>query len=315
MSLKQQIAQDLNRHVKTLSLTLLGNPTSKNSNQWRYGKKGSLLINVSGTNEGRWKCFETDQHGDALDLITFVMGLTDDALIGFALNFVEPHKSLTIKRSQKNRTGKQVAKKRWSKTAQEIWDETVPLLNTIGWEYIVDKRKVQLPTSGHIRFHKRIYYEKGLFLPALVSLLTDFLTNKRTSLHFTFLDYQSRDKTYLIPSKKYLKGHESRGTVVRLWPDEEVTCGLFLSEGIENGLAAAKAGRRPVWAATSSGNLGNLPVLEGISSLTILADNDKPGIKAAQKLGIRYRDAGREVTIMYPENPGEDWNDHVKGFY
>jgi hypothetical protein len=54
------------------------------------------------------------------------------------------------------------------------------------------------------------------------------------------------------------------GCVIRLWPDEEVTQGLVLGEGVETTPAAAtqiECGTllRPAWAAGSSGNMAAFP--------------------------------------------------------
>src|SRR5262249_58953752 len=70
-----------------------------------------------------------------------------------------------------------------------------------------------------------------------------------------------------------------RGAVIRLWPDEDVTTGLVIGEGVETTLSAATrfAYRgtllRPAWAAASAGNLENFPVLPCIEALTILPGN------------------------------------------
>jgi hypothetical protein len=71
--------------------------------------------------------------------------------------------------------------------------------------------------------------------------------------------------------------------VIRLVPEEDVATGLGLAEGIETALAVMqRAGWSPVWAANSAGAMDRFPVLPGIESLTIFADADGAGIKAAR---------------------------------
>jgi hypothetical protein len=104
-------------------------------------------------------------------------------------------------------------------------------------------------------------------------------------IHRTFLnaDGSKRERKML-----------GRQGVVRLTPDEDVTHGLGICEGVEDGLAVL-ADWAPVWAATSAGAIERFPVLPGIEFLTIFADNDGPGLRAAQACAERWR--GQEVRI------------------
>ena len=107
-----------------------------------------------------------------------------------------------------------------------------------------------------------------------------------------------------------LGNHRKAGGVVRLWPDEAVTMGLGIAEGIETGLSLAHA-FAPVWAAIDAGNLASLPVLGGVESLLIAADNDESGAgqRAADALAQRWAGAGREAAIVLPPVSGMDLND------
>jgi putative DNA primase/helicase len=98
--------------------------------------------------------------------------------------------------------------------------------------------------------------------------------------------------------------------VIRLWPDEDVTCGLGIAEGIETALAAAH-GFTPVWAAIDAGNLGALPLLPAIGSLTIFVDHDYVGLRAAVRLATHWGEAGRDVLMVIPEREGHDIADEV----
>ena len=52
-----------------------------------------------------------------------------------------------------------------------------------------------------------------------------------------------------------------RQGVVRITPDEDVTYGLGIAEGVEDALAVVMDWGRPVWAATSAGAIERFPVL------------------------------------------------------
>lgn len=101
-----------------------------------------------------------------------------------------------------------------------------------------------------------------------------------------------------------------RGGVIRVWPNEAVTRGLGIGEGIETALAAAHA-FTPVWSVIDAGHMSKFPVLDGIESLVIFADHDDAGIKAARTCAQRWADAGRDVRIVLPEQAGTDIADMV----
>jgi hypothetical protein len=92
-------------------------------------------------------------------------------------------------------------------------------------------------------------------------------------------------------------GHKG---AIRLSPDDAVTLGLGLVEGVEDGLAVLLSGWSPVWAAADAGALAKFPVLDGIEALTIFADADAAGMNAATECAARWTEAGAEARISPP---------------
>jgi hypothetical protein len=145
----------------------------------------------------------------------------------------------------------------------------------------------------------------------MLALMTDPVSNNPVGLHRTFLKPDGNGKADVTPAKMMLAG----AGVIRLTPDEDVTQGLGICEGIENGLAVLqRAGWAPVWACGSAGGIAKLPVLAGIETITIFADADDSGagIKAAHACADRWYRAGREVTIQRPPT-GKDWLEALEG--
>jgi hypothetical protein len=85
--------------------------------------------------------------------------------------------------------------------------------------------------------------------------------------------------------------------VIRLSRDEDVTTGLGITEGIEDGLAVLLSGWSPVWAATCAPVIKSFPVLPGIEALTIFADCDVVGMEAAESCADRWRAKQCDVAI------------------
>jgi hypothetical protein len=178
---------------------------------------------------------------------------------------------------------------------------------------------------GDLRWHPELEDKaSGYRGPALVGLVTDALTCEPINLHRTWLTGDGSGKAPIDTPRRPLKGHRTKGGVIRLWPDEEVTLGLVVGEGIETCLAAAAVGLVPVWSTISAYKLGSFPVLPGLEGITILVDHDKPnpntgkraGTEAAIELIERYAAAGfnrvRDIHVWYPPIEGEDVNDMVR---
>jgi len=121
----------------------------------------------------------------------------------------------------------------------------------------------------------------------------DAVTNEPVGVHRTFLnpDGTKRERKML-----------GRQGVIRLSPDEEVTLGLGICEGIEDGLAVLLSGWAPIWCATSAGAIERFPILSGIGCLTIHADYDNIGISAAQICADRWIAAGRDAFVSCPKD-------------
>jgi hypothetical protein len=126
-------------------------------------------------------------------------------------------------------------------------------------------------------------------------------------VHRIFLDPLGSDKAL---AKMRLGGCDEP-ICVRLFPDEDVGHGLALAEGVESALAAAKL-YTPIWSTIDAGGMSRFPVLEGVESITIYADHDDAGIRAADACADRWRHAHRGVTSIAPKRPGADVNDVIR---
>ena len=196
----------------------------------------------------------------------------------------------------------------WSDRAEAIWRRTKPLRGTVGQTYLEYRGCLLPPPDSDLRFLEQADRRP----PSLCARVTNAQTNRPLTLHFTRLATDGRGKAGTEQDKLLLGGHRKRGGVVRLWPDECVTYGLGIAEGIESALGAAHL-FTPVWAAIDASNLAAFPIVSGIDALTIFADHDDVGIGAAKLCARRWRDMGREVRIRMPRAKGADAADVAKG--
>lgn len=194
-----------------------------------------------------------------------------------------------------------------SDLGRALWAVCQPLAGD-ALAYLRARACVVPPADGDLRWHPALTHKpSGMVAPALVALVTDALTREPLTLHRTWVRADGT-KAPLDPPRMLLGGHRKAGGVVRLWPDEAVTLGLGIAEGIETALSLAHA-ITPVWACIDAGNLGALPVLDGIEALTIAADHDAAGVKAAHACADRWSLAGAEVRIVMAAEVKTDIND------
>jgi putative DNA primase/helicase len=198
----------------------------------------------------------------------------------------------------------------------DMWHQCQPIEpGTVAAAYLERRGCILPPTEGDLRWRPSLIHKAtGHVGPALVGLVTDALTGASISLHRTWIAPDGIGKAPIAKPRRLLASHRSDG-VVRLWPDDSVTLGLVIGEGVETCLAAASAGLTPVWAALSAGNLAAFPVIPGLEGLHIVADNDEAGLGATLELGRRYVRAGMSpeaIIVIKSSTPGFDLADELQ---
>lgn len=168
------------------------------------------------------------------------------------------------------------------------------------------------PPDADLRFDPMARHPSGYVGPAIIALVTD-ATDARIArtLHRTWVQAHGIKARVQTP-RMLLPSHRKAGGVVRLWPDEAVTYGLGIAEGIESALSAAQA-FKPMWSCLDAGNLSQFPPLHGVETLTVFGDHDPAGLRAAEKCITRWMHAGRRVRIICPPEAGDDMNDFLQG--
>jgi putative DNA primase/helicase len=286
-----EIARALASRAEDISVALLGEPTSRSRNEYRWGKRGSLWLNRSGADRGRWYDHERGEGGDLLDLIVREHGvrLADAIRIAesdYLGNALAPMRQLVPRRPRPSAPAVTNDAETRSKIALRIWRETVPIAGTLAECYFTKKRTLdvkRLNLAHALRWHAGIR--------AVVALMSDPVSGKPTGIHRTFLDTDGAK----IDRKMF-----GRQGVIRLSSDDAVTMSLGITEGIEDGLAVLLSSWWPIWVTTSAGAVAKFPILPGIESLTIFADADAPGMQAAITCRDRLRSAGLEAAIAVP---------------
>ena len=191
--------------------------------------------------------------------------------------------------------------------AREIWRQAQPIAGTLGEDYLHLRHCALPPTDGDLRFHPRLYCpETNSELAALVARVSTVIGNRMIGIHRIFI---RRGEAKAV-TKMRLGGSPDHPVCVRLWPDEDVTLGLGIAEGVESALAAGGM-FQPMWSTIDAGQMTQFPVVPGLEFLTIFCDYDKVGYDAAKTVWLRYLAARINANLLRPERVGEDVNDMV----
>jgi len=191
------------------------------------------------------------------------------------------------------------------------WENAEKLAGTIADTYLQSRRCYMPPLDGALRFLPECFHwPTRTTHPAMVALVTDSTTNEPLSLHFTFLRPDGTGKANVEKPKLLLPGHEISNGAIRLWPDDCVTTGLGIAEGIETALSVAHL-FRPMWSTIDAGHLAKFPVLDGIETINVFADADAAGGSAARACIARWNAAGREARWLVPSH-NNDFNDQIR---
>jgi putative DNA primase/helicase len=192
--------------------------------------------------------------------------------------------------------------------ALRLWAEAMPAEGSPVETYLRGRGLV-LPERAPLRFLPMAKHPSGRRLPCMIALLQD-AHGRPAGVHRTYL-HIARDavtKAKVDPVRMTLGS--VRGAAVRLWP---AAPRLVVGEGIETTIAAAALLRLPGWAAVSAGNLGEAIALPpSVREVTIAADADPVGQRAAEAAAKRWQAEGRRVRIAVPDEPNSDFNDLIQ---
>ena len=315
---------DLAVHIEAVARHLFGEPNKRLSSrrELRFGGRGSLVVHIAGRRRGTWSDFEADAGGGVLDLIVRERGGDRRA----AFQWLR-HERLVDADDGAGRKQQQPAQppdepqqhSTLSDWGRRLWTSCKPIGADDPAGSYLRARGCALPhPDGDLRWHPALKHPSGYVGPALVGLITDVRDAllPPLNLHRTWInnDGSGRKAFDHVPkderpqARLVLKHHRKAGGCIRLWPDDVVTYGLGLAEGVETALTLGRV-FRPVWSTIDAGNLAAFPYLYPIESITICVDHDSAGLRAFDALAERWTDAGREVRKVLALTAGDDLND------
>jgi hypothetical protein len=144
----------------------------------------------------------------------------------------------------------------------------------------------------------------------MVALLRDIVTHGPCGIHRTALLHDGGCKQNMPDGMdcKMMLGRAKRAAVMIAQAAER----MGIAEGIETAISAQQIFEIPVWSVGSGHGIAQFPVLPGIRHLTIFADYDEAGLRAAEECYWRYKNAGVPIEVRHPSTLGTDWNDYLR---
>ena len=188
--------------------------------------------------------------------------------------------------------------------AKEIWNESWPLIGTIGEAYLRSRSIYRFSTS--LRVNPRTPLGRGRnarFMPAIIAAVQD--DSGIISVQRLFLDRDGCSLASDLPKAKLTLGRPLAGAVRLSQPTD---C-LGLAEGIETAESAATLLGLPVWATLGNERMARITIPDSIDRLILLPDNDAGGRLANRAAHLAFARPGRTILTQWPWRGLNDWND------
>jgi phage/plasmid primase-like uncharacterized protein len=191
---------------------------------------------------------------------------------------------------------------RKSRAALDIWRDARPTKDSLV-EIYLRGRGITIEPPLSLRYANLKHGPTGAVLPAIVAAV-QCANGNVTGIHRTFLTADGRKKAPDRQAKMMFGRCIGGGVRLALAKDR-----LCVGEGIETMLSVQQETKMPCWAALSTTGLKALILPHSITRVTICADADDPGEKAAQSAAQRWQQEGREVRIARPPSGSKDFSD------
>lgn len=272
----------------------------------------SMFVRLRETPKGRagkWLDAALGEHGDLLDVIREVCGLTEFCDIAeeagrfLGLPHVEQFKLAPTADKARSRS---------TEAARRLWAMSQPIAGSIAETYLRQRRIAAFRDLANLRFHPRCYYRPGDHgptqrWPAMIAAVTD-LAGAITGAHRTWLSPDGLGKAPIDTQRKAMG--DLLGHAVRFGRPSEI---MAVGEGIETMLSLKSAlPHMPMAAALSAAHLAAILFPPSLRRLYIACDKDPAGDGARDQLMRRANAAGIGAVVLTPMLG--DFNDDLVAF-
>lgn len=346
----QEIEQRLRDNAESIGRELLAGAHKEGA----YLKAGSvmgepgnsLVLNLQGAGQGKWRDYAGTDHGDMLDLIQATQGLDKPGAVAWAkdrLGIVDTwqpgfkpdpeamaRKAEQLRAMQEERQAKdaeeKAAKMRGAR-ALYLAEGSKPIAGTPAEAYLRG-RSIEPGADqrwpGCLRFNAEVFNrDERCKIPAMLAPIY-LADGTHVATHRTYLQADARRGWVKIDGKNAKKvlgpmwggfvpiNKGASGKSMRQMPADEP---VYVTEGIEDALCVRML--RPAYrivAAVSLGNIGAIVLPQAARRIVIVADrDDNEDAQAALERSIAAQQArGLQVDIVMPPVGLKDVNDWLR---
>lgn len=311
---RHPLAEKLDENAGVIAPAMLGEPTSRSRRWLRFGRKGSIAVEIEGAKRGAFFDHETGEGGDMLALIQRQRGVDFAGAIEIAESlvggvYVPPMRPRETERTLASETDDPAKR---TASALPWWHEGRAITGTPAAEYLASRGVAY--SGKELRWHPSCSFGKDR-LGCMVALVRNIISDEPQAVHRTAVDHAGKKLSRLGSNGRLALG-PVRGGAIKLTADADVTTVVGIGEGLETTLSMRRLpglSELPIWSVLNANGVASFPVLPGIECVWIAVDNDESGTgqDAAHCAAERLNAAGVEVILVMPELAGSDLNSEV----
>ncbi len=311
----QAFDAELRPRAPEIVVELLGQPTARSRDEWRWGRKGSLVVVVAGAKAGMWFDHEAGTGGGLVDLVARTRGLSRREALDWTADRVGLAGDVVPRRKPADRVARPAthipdtvsratAAPEQAKTANPVIESgaTSPATAAAAraariWE------SAQPAPADHPYLQRKQVGPNGLRCDSFGNLIVP-LRDAEGMLH-------TIETITPMGEKRYLGGGAKAGHFSTIGAALAAADSFLICEGWATGASLHEATGLPVVAAMDAGNLA--PVANQLrrtypdTAITIVADNDdkpgrdiNPGVTAATRAAVSI-----DARLAVPPAPGD----------
>ncbi len=290
-----EIMAKLQDRLGDLAMELCGpqNEAMSSKDQWRFGNKGSLAVEIGGEKVGTFFDHEANYGGNALLLIRHKLGLDARAA------FVWACKWLGVEAPAAG--FKKLPKDPVAKIAVIVEETQSDITETPVKRYLHNRGITAIPPEC-IGYRPNAYGKYG----AMVALARD-IKGSVLALQQVYLTEDGQKAPLDIQKRTNKAVDQWASKAVVRFPGKEP---VILAEGVETALSLWQATRQETWACLGISNMAKAP-LPSKSTVILARDGDAPDSKATSQIRqavFSMRKCGHKVGVASPPE-GKDFND------
>lgn len=305
------------------------NAGASSAHERRYGKKGHIAVNLK---TGAWINYKDDSlSGGPLHMLTKLKGLSFKEALEHGANWAGLSQiGVSPKRLSLLGTGQSVAAPSQPALQEEVdvetqakidkakslWDRGQPIHGTLAERYLREHRKIEGSLPDDLRYLPSFKdHSSNKWFPCLMAGARS-QTGEITAVQITFLNPQTAAKADIEVAKRSFGVVKGSAVTLHSRGETKSSNTFFIAEGVETALSLKSAGiQGTIKASLGLSNIKRITPESTHTPIIICADYDAPDSPAAKSLEksvTTLQEKGYTVTIIKPDQLGDDFNDVLK---